>query len=178
MTSSTWFWSVRRVAGLLFLLLLLWAGWSGYHHYTRLDRLLQEQASPNGALVARIWCRRHCDEPEILVLTLSPASRDIRRGIGCDNCDTLVPGGDIPGEDRIIDIRRTGPFAPRLRWRDGRTLIVSGPCMSDRAGQPLAPTGREGIRILFDLQGPEDLPAAMKADCTTDWLEPDAPRPA
>ena len=113
------------MAGLLFLLLLLWAGWSGYHHYTRLDRLLQEQASPSGALVARIWCRRHCDEPEILVLTLSPASRDIRRGIGCDNCDTLVPGGDIPGEDRIMRPLGSEHAGARSRRPAGRESASS-----------------------------------------------------
>ena len=111
------------------------------------DWLVGEAPSPDGRLVARLWCEDFCDVPEASTLTISPVTRHV----GIERDEFGAREGQVPEGDTVARIFRNKVEEPlELKWSDAATLTIKGRCLTDGNYRPLAEVrvGRATVRII------------------------------
>ena len=115
------------------------------------DWLEAEARSPDGRLIARLWCENFCDITEKATLTVSPADTSI--GLRRMHQEGLE--GQLPERDRAVSVYELDPAVNgsnqwRLEWRTPQLLVIAGRCLSaDGAAGPPAPRRFRDVTILF-----------------------------
>jgi hypothetical protein len=117
----------------------------------RYEQVTAEATSPDGTLVARLWCRHRCEVPEARTLTVSPADRSIDRGL----LDQLFLDGreearKMPVEDVLLRFWSGISARPQLRWDGPRSLRITSTCLRDDDGRTLRTATRDGVVVQFE----------------------------
>lgn len=116
------------------------------------DWLLSEHRSPDGRLVARLWCENLCDVPGKHTLTISPAARAV--AVEPSEVDGFPARGPLPVEDRAIDAyvstaeRGTDVLPPvEARWIASDRFQLSGECLTDGSYRRLRSMRFRDVRV-------------------------------
>jgi hypothetical protein len=132
------------------------------------DWLEAEAKSPDGRLIARLWCENFCDVAERATLTVSPADAPV--ALSRMHPDD-APEGILPERDRVAAVYgmepgAEGPGQWRLEWRDPKLLVVATRCLSadGAAGPPPARRFRDVTIRFVNISSPSCAPAAPRTN--------------
>ncbi|MFA9201037.1 MAG: hypothetical protein ACEQR8_07605 [Cypionkella sp.] len=115
------------------------------------DWLVAEARSPDGQLVARLWCEDFCDVPEAATLTVSPSGRPVE----VERTEFGTVEGEMPDGDALLRIfRREAERAPTLEWTTATTLVVAGRCLNDGDYRPLGGIEANGVKVRIADEAP------------------------
>jgi hypothetical protein len=149
------YWTSGKIAGLLVFFLAIAAGfaWYGISRRLQKDGVHVQMASPDGRLVARIWCDGSCWRPGGKLLTISPAARNVGLGYVEQVGDYIVipppQEGEMPRDDVATGLRPLTGGGPTLHWTGPRALLVSDACPTDADWLQPEPRQYRGVAITF-----------------------------